>query len=81
MVMNKAEEFAVKLERLRGLLDTRGLAGIVLASEANCAWLGCGPDDGADLASVTGGRTRIWQETERGVAALIVTRDCGISPR
>jgi Xaa-Pro dipeptidase len=75
MVMNKAEEFAVKLERLRGLLDTRGLAGIVLASEANCAWLGCGPDDGADLAGVTGGRTRIWQETERGVAALIVTRD------
>ncbi|MGN6360392.1 MAG: M24 family metallopeptidase [Thermomicrobiales bacterium] len=75
MVMNKADEFAIKLDRLHRLLDAHELAGLVLASEANCAWLSCGPDDGAELAGVTGGRTRIWQETERGVAALIVTRD------
>lgn len=73
--MNKADEFAAKRERLRGLLDAHDLAAIVLASEANTAWLGCGPDDGADLAGVTGGRSRIWMETEAGVAALIVTRE------
>ncbi len=73
--MNKAEEFAVKLGRLRDLMDARGLACLVLAGEANCAWLSCGPDDGADLAGVTGGRSRIWMETEGGVAALIVTRE------
>jgi Xaa-Pro aminopeptidase len=73
--MNKAEEFAAKLGRLRALMDERGLTLVVLASEANCAWLGCGPDDGADLAGVTGGRSRIWMETEGGVATLLVTRD------
>lgn len=73
--MNKAEEFATKLGRLRALMGERGLRGVVLAGEANCAWLGCGPDDGALLEGVTGGRSRIWTETEGGVAALIVGRD------
>ena len=73
--MDKAEEFAVKLARLRGLMDERGLSTVALAGEANCAWLGCGPDDGADLARVVGGRSRIWTETEGGVAALLVARD------
>ena len=73
--MNKAEEFAVKLGRLRGLMDEQGLSTLVLAGEANCAWLSCGPDDGADLARIGGGRSRIWTETEGGVATLLVTRD------
>lgn len=73
--MNKGAEFATKLGRLRALIDERGLDGLVLASEANCAWLSCGPDDGADLSGVTGGRSRIWMETEGGVAALLVGRE------
>lgn len=73
--MRKAEEFAIKRERVRALLDARDLEALVLVSEANLAWLSCGPDDDADLARVAGGRGRIWMETEGGVAALIVTRE------
>lgn len=74
-MMDRDQEFAAKRERIGLLLAREGWDGLLLRTRANIAWLGCGPVDGADLATVQGGRSEIWHQSEFGVMAFVVTRD------
>ncbi len=60
--MLKAEEFAIKLERVMTFLSDHELDGALLGRGDNFAWLGCGADN---LVDTTG---------ETGVAGLLVLR-------
>ncbi len=59
--MTRAEEVDIKLERVRGLMSERGLAGVLLGTQANFAWVTGGGDNHVGLSS------------EGGVAAVLVT--------
>jgi Xaa-Pro aminopeptidase len=61
--MQKAEEFAVKMERVKTFLSDQGLDGAVLGRGDNFAWLGCGADNLVDTTA------------ETGVASLVVLDD------
>ena len=52
--MQKAEEFAVKLERVKTFLSDKDLDGLVLSRGDNFAWLGCGADNLVDTTSDAG---------------------------
>jgi Xaa-Pro aminopeptidase len=52
--MTKAEEFALKLERIRTFLSDHGLDGVVLSRGDSFAWLGCGADSVVDPTGETG---------------------------
>ncbi len=52
--MQKAEELAVKLERVMTFLSDHKLAGAVLGRGDNFAWLGCGADNMVDTTGETG---------------------------
>ena len=54
-------EVAAKLERLRDVLDARGLAGAALSARRNVAWLTAGAD------------THVVEASEGGVVTLLVT--------
>ena len=54
-------EVAAKLERLRDVLDARGLAGAALSARRNVAWLTAGAD------------THVVEASESGVVTLLVT--------
>ncbi len=71
--MDRSAEFAIKYERLRALLRTHGVAGLVLRSRANVSWLGCGPADDAPLSAVQGSRSEVWHQSDGGVAWFVVT--------
>jgi len=60
--MQKAEEFALKLERVSTFLCDHELDGVVLGRGDNFAWLGCGADNLVDSGN------------ETGVGALVVLR-------
>jgi Xaa-Pro dipeptidase len=59
--MDKAEEFAVKVARVRAFMETRSYAAVVLSTQANFAWLTCGGDH------------RVVTASEVGASALVVT--------
>jgi len=61
--MEKAEEFSVKLERIRRYLAEKRFAGVALSRSDNFAWAGCGADSVVNTAS------------ETGVGTLVVSRD------
>ena len=61
--MNRAEEFAVKLERIGHFLTESDLDGVALSRGDNFAWLGCGADNLVNNAA------------ETGVATLLARRD------
>lgn len=71
--MDRRTEFATKHERLRALMRSHGLSGLVLRSRSNVAWLGSGPADDAPLAAVQGSRSEVWHQAEGGVAWFLVT--------
>ena len=73
--MDRFAEFHVKYGRLRDLIRTHGLAGLVLRSRSNVAWLGCGPADDAPLSAVQGSRSEIWHQADGGVAWFVVTEN------
>ncbi len=52
--MQKAEELAVKLERVKTFLSDHELDGAVLGRGDNFAWLGCGADNMVDTTGETG---------------------------
>lgn len=52
--MQKAEELAIKLERVKALLSDHALDGVVLGRGDSFAWLGCGADNLVDTTSETG---------------------------
>jgi len=52
--MQKAEEFALKLERVKTFLSDHKLDGVVLGRGDNFAWLGCGADNLVDTTAETG---------------------------
>ncbi|MFW6045066.1 MAG: M24 family metallopeptidase [Planctomycetota bacterium] len=64
--MSKRQEFETKFERVTDFLADNDLDGVVLATTANIAWLGCGANTVVNAA----------QET--GVGTLVVTAD-GVS--
>jgi Xaa-Pro aminopeptidase len=66
--MNKKEELAIKLKRLRGFLQEKQLAGIFLKRQDNFAWLSCGGKNYVGLG-------------EMGNCGLLVTGDaaCAIT--
>ncbi|MCK4373961.1 MAG: hypothetical protein KAX19_01490, partial [Candidatus Brocadiae bacterium] len=61
--MEKAEEFSVKLDRIRRYLGENQFGGVALSRSDNFAWVGCGADSVVDTAS------------ETGVGTLVVSRD------
>ncbi|MAE62390.1 MAG: peptidase M24 [Planctomycetaceae bacterium] len=61
--MTRAEEFAVKLERLRRWLATTELRGVALRTRANFAWITCG------------GRSFVSRATDLGVGTVFITPD------
>ncbi len=52
--MDRAEEFAVKLERVERFLADHGLGGAILGRSDNFAWLGCGACNVVNSAQETG---------------------------
>jgi Xaa-Pro dipeptidase len=64
--MERAEELACKLARVRDLLSERRLRGALLASHAGFAWL------------TGGGRNEVSITTERGAAGILVTPDSAL---
>lgn len=61
--MTRGEEFAAKWDRLRALLDSRGLGAILLARRSHFAWLTCG------------GQNHVAAASEIGAGVLVVTRE------
>lgn len=61
--MNRAEEMAVKADRLRAWMSQNDYAGVMLNSRANFAWL------------TGGGLSYIDASSEQGVGAMLVTAD------
>ena len=59
--MTRAEEMAVKVERLREMMHDEEIDSVVLGGQANFAWLTAGGDNHVALAA------------ERGVASLVIT--------
>lgn len=62
-MMQRSEEFQVKLDRLRNFMSQKGYDAVALTTQANYAWLTCGGDNHVVIAS------------EGGVAYLLVTAD------
>ena len=60
--MDRSEEVAIKLGRLRDMMEANGLNAVVLATQANFSWLTAGGSNHVALAS------------ETGIAPLVVTR-------
>ncbi len=52
--MNRAEEFAVKRERVERYMRGHGLGGVLLGRTDNFAWLGCGANSVVNSAQETG---------------------------
>ena len=71
--MNRAEEFAAKLKRVRDYLQREEASGLLLRSRSNLAWLGSGPDDGTPFEHVQGSRSEVWWQSDTGVLAFVVT--------
>jgi len=61
--VTRAEEFVVKLDRIRGYMDAHSLTGVALTRQDNFAWATCGGDNHVAIA------------TDGGVATLVVTED------
>lgn len=61
--MTRLEEINAKLDRVRGFMAERGVAGVLLGTQANFAWITAGGDSHVGLSS------------EGGVATVLVTRD------
>ena len=61
--MERAEEFCVKLDRVRRYLDEKQFGGVALSRSDSFAWVGCGADSVVNTAS------------EAGVGTLVVSRD------
>jgi Xaa-Pro dipeptidase len=61
--MSRADEIGAKLARVHDFMSERGLAGVLLGTQANFAWITAGGDNHVGLSS------------EGGVAAVLVTRD------
>ena len=61
--MDRAEEVAIKIERVRALMAEEELEAVVLGGATNFSWITAGGDDVVALAS------------ERGVAAVVITAD------
>ncbi len=59
--MTPLEEFSVKCERIRDLMDTKGVVAIILSRRSNFAWLS------------GGGRNYVVSSSEGGVGSLVVT--------
>ena len=61
--MNRQEESAFKVKRVRALLEKTGSAGIVIRKQPNFSWI------------TAGGRPFIGLASETACAAIVVTRD------
>lgn len=61
--MTPDDEFALKRDRIRALLDARGLDGLLLTAPASVSWITCGGDPVVDLTAA------------QGVAAVLCARD------
>jgi len=61
--MDIRQEVEIKIGRVRGFLEARGLRGALLATHANFAWI------------TGGGRNHVSTATEQGAAAVLVTAD------
>jgi Xaa-Pro aminopeptidase len=61
--VTRHEEFAVKLERIRGYMDAHNLSAVALTRTDNFAWATCGGDNHVATAA------------DSGVATLVVTDD------
>ncbi|MCG3198461.1 MAG: M24 family metallopeptidase [Candidatus Omnitrophica bacterium] len=61
--MTRGEEFAAKRDRLRALLEARGLGAVLLARRSHFAWLTCG------------GQNHVAAASEIGAGVLVVTRE------
>lgn len=59
----RAEDFQQKRDRAQGLLSSKGLSGLVLASQAGFAWATCGADNHVAVAA------------ERGSCTLLLGKD------
>ncbi len=61
--MDRADEVALKIERVRALMRDEELEAVVLGGATNFSWITAGGDDVVALAS------------ERGVASVVITED------
>lgn len=61
--MTRAEEVAVKIARLHGLLEKKGWDGVLLTKTGNFAWL------------TAGGDNHVVSSMEPGIASLLVTTE------
>lgn len=61
--MNRMEETAVKLDRVRKLMNQKGLSGVLIKKQANFSWI------------TAGGLNMVGTATEMGVTSVLITKN------